>query len=252
MIMLKLLLGFTLVFSSSFALAVTESTANSQSKTSSGVIDSNASISKADKSAIAKGQYPVAAVLIKSMENVDLTFISVDPEDAHELRFKTVKTGDTELDGKTVKYAQVQNIYKLGDAPNIYLPKKYYYSLNPLQIYLHLINEDYEIDTIVSQSLSIPKYAKLGTSQNYIPKATYNNVFDNIKSSWSLTKATSNTAWLCDTFEYSDQSVGGEKETFMKTCYEINQAGDILDGKINMPSMLEDKNIDLILKKQKD
>lgn len=248
--MLKLWLGFTLVFSSSFALAATEGTANSQNKTSSRVTDSNASISKADKNAIAKGQYPVASVLIKLIENVDLTFVSVDPEDAHELRFKTVKTGDTELDGKTAKYAQVQYIYKLGDAPNIYFPKKYYYSLNPLQIYLYLVNEDFEIDTIVSKSLSIPKYAELGTSQSYIPKATYNNIFDNIKSSWSLTKATSNTAWLCDTSEYSDQSA--EKETFIKTCYEINQAGDILDGKINMPSMLEDKNIDLILKKQTD
>lgn len=229
---------------------ITEGTANSQNKTSSGVIDSNASISKADKSAIAKGQYPVASVLIKLMENVDLTFVSVNPEDAHELRLKTVKTGDTDLDGKTVKYAQVQNIYKLGDAPNIYFPKEHYYSSNPLQIYLYLINEDYEIDTIVSKSLSIPKYAKLGASQNYIPKATYNNIFDNIKSSWSLTKATSDTAWLCDTFEYSDQS--SEEETFLKACYEINQAGDILDGKINMPSMLEDKNIGLILKKQTD
>ena len=120
-------------------------------------------------------------------------------------------------------------------------------SLNPLQIYLYLINEDYEIDTIVRTSLSIPKYAKLGTSQNHIPKATYNNIFDNIKSSWSLTEATSNTAWLCDTFEYSDKS--SEEDTFLKACYEINQAGDILGGKINMPSILEDKNIDLILKK---
>lgn len=71
--------------------------------------------------------------------------------------------------------------------------------------------------------------------------------FDNIKSSWSLSKATSNTAWLCDTFEYSDQSSGAD--AFLKACYEINQAGDILDGKINMPSTLEAKNIDLILKK---
>lgn len=226
---------------------ITEGTSHSQNKSHSAVGEDVNSISKADERAAAKGQYPVASVLTKLMENVDLTFVSVDPEDAHELRLKTVKTGDTELDGKTVKYAKVQNIYKLGDAPNIYFPKKYYYSLNPLQIYLYLINEDYEIDTIVRTSLSIPKYAKLGTSQNHIPKATYNNIFDNIKSSWSLTEATSNTAWLCDTFEYSDKS--SEEDTFLKACYEINQAGDILGGKINMPSILEDKNIDLILKK---
>ena len=246
--MLKLWLGFTLLFSSSFALAAIEGTAHSQNKAHSAVGDDVASISKADKSAIAKDQYPVASVLIKLMEDVDFTFVSVNPEDAHELRLKTVKTGDTELDGKAVKSAKIQNIYKLGDAPNIYFPKEHYYSSNPLQIYLYLINEDYEIDTIVSKSKPIPKYAKLGASQNYIPKATYNNIFDNIKSSWSLTKATSDTAWLCDTFEYSDQSAG--EETVVKTCYEINQAGDILDGKMNMPSMLEDKNIDLILKKQ--
>ena len=248
--MLKLLLGFILLFSSSFALAVTEGMAHSQNKYHSAAGNDVKTISKANESAIAKGQYPVASVLIKLMENVDLTFVSVDPEDAHELRLKTVKTGDTELDGKTAKYAQIQNIYKLGDAPNIYFPQKHYYSSNPLQIYLYLTNEDHEIDTIVSKSKPIPQYAKLGASQNYIPKATYNNIFDNIKSSWSLTKATSDTAWLCDTLEYSDQSAG--EETFVKTCYEINQAGDILDGKINMPSMLEDKNIDLILKKQTD
>lgn len=109
------------------------------------------------------------------------------------------------------------------------------------------MNEDLDVQTMVGQSIPVPKYAKVGTSQNHIPKATYNNIFDNIKSSWSLSKATSNTAWLCDTFEYSDQSSGAD--AFLKACYEINQAGDILDGKINMPSMLEAKNIDLILKK---
>lgn len=248
--MSKLLLGFTLLFSSSFALAAPEGKAHSQNKSHSAVGNDVKTISKANKRTVPEGQYPVASVLIKLMEDVDLTFVSVDPEDAHELRLKTVKTGDTELDGKTAKYAQIQNIYKLGDAPNIYFPQKHYYSSNPLQIYLYLTNEDHEIDTIVSKSLSIPKYAKLGTSQNYIPKATYSNIFDNIKSSWSLTEATSDTAWFCDTFEYSDQSAG--EDTFMKTCYEINQAGDILDGKINMPSMLEDKNIELILKKQTD
>lgn len=244
---MKLLLGFTILFLSSFALAATEGTANSQNKTNSGVIDNNASISKADKSAIPKGQYPVESVLIKLMEDVDFTFISVDPEDAHELRLKTVKTGDTDFDGKKVKYAQVQNIYKLGNAPNIYFPKTYYYSLNPLQLYLTVMTEDSDLQTMVGRSIPVPKYAKIGTSQSHIPKATYNNIFDNIKSSWSLSKATSNTAWLCDTFEYSDTP--SEEDTFLKICYKINQAGDILDGKINMPSMLEDKNINLILKK---
>ncbi|WP_201585385.1 hypothetical protein [Psychrobacter sp. HII-4] len=226
---------------------ITEGMAHSQNKSHSAVGEDVNSISKADESAIAKGQYPVASVLIKLMEDMDLTFVSVDPEDAHELRLKTVKTGDTELDGKTAKYAQVQNIYKLGDAPNIYFPKQYYYSLNPLQLYLYVVNEDLDVQTMVGQSIPVPKCAKVGTSQNHIPKATYNNIFDNIKSSWSLSKATSNTAWLCDTFEYSDQSSGAD--AFLKACYEINQAGDILDGKINMPSMLEAKNIDLILKK---
>lgn len=109
-----------------------------------------------------------------------------------------------------------------------------YYTFNPLVF--RGFTSDKEEYSIATQTQTIPKIAKVGQSSTYLTENVYSDSsqsqqVNRYTQSWSLSQASTNTAWLCiDSSENLLLDV--DPEGAVSECYRINEKGDILDSKI--------------------
>lgn len=97
--------------------------------------------------------------------------------------------------------------------------------MNPLVF--HGFTKDSGEYSIATQSVTIPKVATVGDSNQFVTERIYSDSSKNIpvnfyNLTWSLSRASTNTAWLCidiDIYENSSE------------CYQIDGSGNILQSK---------------------
>lgn len=139
--------------------------------------------------------------------------------------FTVMPKGTTVFNNQQVQSAEVVRLSKVEGQIIDKSVGVNYFTLNPLVF--HGFTKDSGEYSIATQSVTIPKVATVGDSNQFVTERIYSDSSKNIpvnfyNLTWSLSRASANTAWLCidiDIYENSSE------------CYQINGSGNILQSK---------------------
>lgn len=144
--------------------------------------------------------------------------------------------GSMQFNNKQLFGAEVNTINKVNNQVANQSVSINYFTLNPLVF--HGYTDSSGKYSVSTQTATIPKLAKVGTSGPLITENVYSDsskhtLIGRYSQSWSLAQAGNNTAWFC--INSSDNAlVAVDSDGTSVECYEINSRGDILDSKLTI------------------
>lgn len=144
--------------------------------------------------------------------------------------------GSMQFNNKQLLGAEVNTINKVNNQVTNQSVSINYFTLNPLVF--HGYTDSSGKYSVSTQTTTIPKLAKVGTSSPLITENVYSDsskrtLIGRYSQSWSLAQASNNTAWFC--INSSDNAlVAVDPNGTASECYKINARGDILDSKLTI------------------
>lgn len=163
-----------------------------------------------------------ATILHGTIENLNIiTEIKVTPKGEVIFNDQLVQAG--EVDSTTKVNNQIIGQYA---AVN-------YYTLDPLIFRGFTMDAKYSVAT---QTATIPKRAKVGTSSTYLTENVYGgsskrDLIERYTQTWLLSQADNDTAWLC-IVSSTNLLLESDPEEALSECHNINNDGDILESRI--------------------
>lgn len=144
--------------------------------------------------------------------------------------------GSMQFNNKQLFGAEVNTINKVNNQVTNQSVSINYFTLNPLVF--HGYTDSSGKYSVSTQTTTIPKLAKVGTSSPLITENVYSDsnkhtLIGRYSQSWSLLQADNNTAWFC--INSSDNAlISVDPNGTSSECYKINAKGDILDSKLTI------------------
>ena len=178
-------------------------------------------------------EYPVERALINIYsKSSNHTLYIVDDKFQLASQLVTLPLGIVTFNGQPVHASRMTStIYVDNQNVNTSIEDNYY-TFDPLVFHGFSGTERY---SITSQTQNIPKVATLGDFSTFLTENVYTDSSLNKKmgtyfKTWSLSKATSNSAWLC--ISRSANSLVATDAGTPANCYIINPHGKVLDKRI--------------------
>lgn len=187
---------------------------------------------------VTEGYYPVEKtimnIFINDDDRVEKGYIKGQKE---ELRTIVTEKGRTVYNNNQVNASKMEIIHYTNGEEDYRDSTTHFYTLNPLN-FKGFVNSNGDRFSKADQFKALPDYAKIGDSEAFIVENVYYDQEFSHKNksytqSWSLSKASEDTAWFCLASTYEN-----DIETDYTECYEINNQGDLLrfkDEYTNMP-----------------
>ncbi len=182
-------------------------------------------------------QYPIEAALLNIYTQPRSEKLYAVVEDQNLVAdIKVTPKGAMVFNNKTVQAAEISSIVKRYDQVTSRSVATNYFTLNPLVF--HGFTDDSGRYSLSTQTTAIPKMARIGDSSALITETVYSDSSmrkktASYKQSWSLTRESSNRAWLC--IETSENLLLNNDANGPSTeCYKINARGDILASKVSI------------------
>lgn len=198
-------------------------------------------------------QYPIETALLNiyTEERTEKLY-AVDNDQQLVSEIKVTPKGFMSFEGRQLQAAETSTLTTLngkvvGNATDIN-----YYTLSPLKFYGFTNNlGQYSVAT---QTATLPKQAKIGDARELTTETVYTDSskrqeVSRFNQAWTLSQASSNTAWFClNTSE--NRLANGKRKGSSSHCYNIDARGDILDSKltVNQPNNNGIKTINYVRK----
>lgn len=144
--------------------------------------------------------------------------------------------GSMIFNNKQVFGAEVNTINKVNNQIANQSVSINYFTLNPLVF--HGYTDSSGKYSVSTQTTTIPKFTKVGTSSPLITENVYSNsnkdtLVGRYSQSWSLMQAGNNSAWFCINSS-NNTLVAIDPNGTSEECYKINTRGDVLDSKLTI------------------
>lgn len=186
-------------------------------------------------------QYPVETAIsnIYTQSRSESLHTTIGNQTA-SANIRVTPKGKMIFDDKAVQGAQINTVNKINNQVTDQSVAINYYTLNPLTF--HGFTDSKGQYSKAMQANTIPKRASVGDSRTLLTEDVYSDrsmqqKVGQYRQSWSLSKNSTNTAWLC--IDTSDNLLAdAAPEGTTSECHSINKRGDILASKviINQPT----------------
>lgn len=193
-------------------------------------------------------EFPVETALLNIYTKARAdTLIPANDNQNTVLEIKVVPKGSMIFNNHQVQSAETTYTIKSDGIIDQQLISVNYYTLNPVKFYG--FTDSLGLYSIAEQTADMPKMAAIGASSELITENVYNSseqdvLVDSYTQSWSLSRASTDTAWFC--ISTLANPVTRDPHSENSDCHLINAQGDLLSGKF-MDTYLSDSGIKKII-----
>ena len=182
-------------------------------------------------------QYPVETALLNIYtRSRSETLYAVEDDQQIVSEIKVTPKGVMSFDGKSLQAAETSYVISWDGEVVSKSKSLNYFTVNPVRFYG--FTSDSGEYSIANQTTTMPKIAKIGSSSALVTENVYSDsrkrqLTEKFRQSWSLSQASSNTAWFCMNTS-GNLLLDSQAADVSSHCYKINAQGDILNSKLTL------------------